>query len=149
TAHVQAQAARHLAEAAHRQAVIALEGQYTGLFTKAVELLGATREVTKTIEIEKGRGKARELVTDTEPNLEMRPRASYALERIARDSKRDHWSIMEVLCAYVRSRQNTGEPASRPDGVKFYEWLGTIKRPRVDIQAALTVIGQRLDKRFA
>lgn len=26
----------------------------------------------------------------------------YALERIAQDSKKDHWPIMEILTAYVR-----------------------------------------------
>src|SRR3982751_6161439 len=37
------------------------------------------------------------------PNLEVRLGAIYALERIPRDSERDHWPIMEVLCAYVRN----------------------------------------------
>jgi uncharacterized protein YjbI with pentapeptide repeats len=141
TAHVQAQAAR-------RQADIAREGQYTALFTKAVELLGATREVKKTVEVKKASIKERELVTDTEPNLEMRLGAIYALERIARDSERDYWPIMEVLCAYVRNHRNTGEPKPRPDGAKagsdeFEAWLRTIEKPRVDVQAALTVIGNR------
>src|SRR5215203_1562443 len=34
--------------------------------------------------------------------LEMRLGAIYALERIARDSERDHWPIMETLTTYVR-----------------------------------------------
>jgi hypothetical protein len=148
TAHVQAQAARHQAEAARRQADIAQEGQYTALFTKAVEQLGATREVKKTVEAE---GK-RELVTDTEPNLEVRLGAIYALERIAIDSERDHWPIMEVLCAYVRNSQNCGQPVQRPPDLKigsldFRMWRESIKQPRVDIQSALTVIGQRPPER--
>jgi Pentapeptide repeats (8 copies) len=143
TAHVQAQAARH-------QAAIAQEGHYTGLFTKAVEQLGATREVKKTVEVE---GK-RELVTDTEPNLEVRLGAIFALERIARDSERDRWPIIEVLCAYVRNPQNCGEPAPLPDGAKpgsdeFNAWLDEIKPPRVDLQAALVVIGRRPPERIA
>jgi hypothetical protein len=38
----------------------------------------------------------------TEPNLEVRIGSIYALERIARDSDRDHIQIMEIVCAYVR-----------------------------------------------
>jgi hypothetical protein len=34
--------------------------------------------------------------------MEVRLGGIYALERIARDSKKDHWTIMEVLTAYVR-----------------------------------------------
>ena len=40
--------------------------------------------------------------TRTEPNLEVRLGAIYALERIAQDSERDHIPIMETLCAYIR-----------------------------------------------
>jgi uncharacterized protein YjbI with pentapeptide repeats len=82
----------------------------------------------------------------------MRLGAIYALERIARDSERDHWPIMEVLCAYVRNPRNAGEPKPRPDGTKarsdeFRAWLRTIEKPRVDVQAALTVIGDRPKER--
>jgi uncharacterized protein YjbI with pentapeptide repeats len=140
TAHIQAQAAR-------RQAEIAQEGHNTGLFTKAVEQLGATRQVTRHLSATgnkdpkagqkavSNKTKASELITETEPNLEVRLGAIYALERIARYSERDHWSIMEVLCAYVRDRQNSGEPA--PDTER-----------RVDIQAALTVVRRRPPERI-
>ena len=143
TAHVQAAAARH-------QADVAQEGFYTSLFTKAVEQLGTTREV-KTYEKIKGT-KKREAVTATEHNLEVRLGAIYALDRVARDSERDHWPIMQVLCAYIRNPQNCGAPVSRPDGTevgsKEYDaWRKSIKPPRVDVQAALTVVGQRLECR--
>jgi hypothetical protein len=80
--------------------------------------------------------------------------AIYALDRIARDSERDHWPIMEVLCAYVRNPQNCGEPTPRPDDAeplsdKFQSWFNAIRKPRVDIQAALSVIGQRPKERVA
>jgi hypothetical protein len=94
TAHVQATAARH-------QADVAQDGLYTSLFTKAVEQLGATRE-SKTSQKAPG-GQKIEITTTTEPNLEVRLGAIYALERIAQDSLRDYWSIFEVLCAYVRN----------------------------------------------
>ncbi len=51
----------------------------------------------------------------------------YALERIARDSARDHWQVMEYLCAFARN-------LSPADGVQQ------------DIQAVLTVVGRRESK---
>jgi hypothetical protein len=93
TAHWAAQAARHQADTAR-------EGQYTDLFTRAVEQLGATREVKRYVDVDDGAGgKRREQCNETEPNLEVRLGAIYALDRVARDSERDHWPIMQVLCA--------------------------------------------------
>lgn len=57
----------------------------------------------------------------------------YSLERIAQDSPRDHWSIMEVLAALVRDRRGlTDEGHTKPP--LTYE---------KDIQAAILVIGRR------
>ena len=72
---------------------MAREEHYTTLFTAAVQQLGAMREV------QEGVGRR------TEANTEARLGAIYALERIAQDSERDHWSIMETLCAYVRKNR--------------------------------------------
>jgi uncharacterized protein YjbI with pentapeptide repeats len=147
TAHVQATAARH-------QANVAQEGFYTSLFTKAVEQLGATREVKTYQEVDDGAGgKKREAVTKTEPNLEVRLGAIYALDRIARDSERDHWPIMEVFCAYIRNPQNCGSPVPLPGAEgsaakTFQNWLPLVE-PRTDVQAAITVIGRRSVARIA
>ncbi len=65
---------------------------------------------------------------DGDPVIEVRLGALYALERTAQDSLRDHIQIMEILCSYVR--QNS--PLKNND-----------KKPREDIQAALTIIGRR------
>ena len=141
TAHIQAQATRHQAETGR-------EAHYTSLFTKAVEQLGSTREVKETIEVDDEiGGKKRETATKTEPNLEVQLGAIHALDRVARDSSRDHWPIMEVLCAYVRNPQNTGLPKLKPgtagpDSEDFSAWWQSIKM-RVDVQAALTVVGHR------
>ena len=89
------------------------EGHITDRFTKAIEQLGKT--------------------DGTIPNVEVRLGAIYALERIAVDSPRDHWTIMEILTAYVR--QN----APLLPGVDFVEG----ETPRTDIQAILTVLGRR------
>ena len=98
------------------------QGQITDRFTKAIEQLGK--------------------LDDDKPNLEVRLGAIYALERIARDSPRDHWTIMEVLTAYVRQnssvipfKKTSGKPPVEP----FEK-----PRPRADIQAILTVLGRRL-----
>ncbi|MBI3705785.1 MAG: pentapeptide repeat-containing protein [Rhizobiales bacterium] len=135
---------------AHQQTGIAREGHYTSLFTKAVEQLGATREVKTYQEIDDGSGqKKREPITTTEPNLEVRLGAIYALDRIARDSERDHVPILEVLCAYIRNQQNCGTPLPFPglESGKLAEWLQAAK-PRVDVQAAITSIGQRSKERI-
>src|SRR5271166_411168 len=60
----------------------------------------------------------------------------YALERIARDSSRDHPTVMEVLSACVRQYRDQW-PKPDPDGTTHEQ------SPRPDIQAALTVIGRR------
>src|SRR5262249_23676715 len=99
------------------------EGQITDRFTKAITQLGDT-------------------------NLAIRLGGIYALERIAKDSASDHWSVMEVLTAFVReySYGRTTSP---------WAWLSMLfakdqlaedrakSQPPADIQAILTVIGRR------
>ena len=53
------------------------DGQITERFTKAIDQLGSEK-------------------------LEVKLGGIYALERIARDSEKDHWTIMEVLTAFLR-----------------------------------------------
>ncbi len=89
------------------------QGHITDRYTKAIEQLGKK--------------------DGDRPNLEVRLGAIYALERIALDSIRDHWPIMEVLTSYVR--QNAPLDPDKPY-VKN-------ERPAVDIQAILTVLGRR------
>jgi|SRR5579871_2355695 len=104
------------ARAGDKTVQIMEQGHITDRYTKAIEQLGK--------------------LDGDKPNIEVRLGAIYALERIARDSPRDHWTIMEVLTAYVRQNApvvNPGEtPATPPP-----------RRPRTDIQAILTVLGRR------
>ena len=91
---------------------VAQEGQITERFTRAIQLLGDRK------------------------NLEVRLGGIYALERIAKDSRKDHWPIMEILTAYVREQ------------ARWVESSGTSLppaeiRPPADIQAIMTVIGRR------
>jgi uncharacterized protein YjbI with pentapeptide repeats len=103
-----------------RRVKVAEQGHITDRYTKAVEQLGA-------------------LTAQNKPNVEVRLGAIYALERIAQDSLRDHWTIMEVLTAYVR--QNAPAPANKP--TKKENEAAIAKGPATEIQAILTVLGRR------
>lgn len=119
------------------------ERRITDSFTKAAELLG-------------------------NPEPEVRIGAIYALERIAGESKRDHWPIMETLTAYVRTKspassaQVKAQDASRlnqshssDEAVSAYAVAtaeGTTEAAQAstklatDIQAVLTVLTRRTVK---
>ena len=96
----------------------------TDRFTKSVEQLGKVNLATK---------KKEETV---------RSGGIYALERIAHDSPKDHWTIMEVLSSYVRNESPAVRSEVPEDWQEKEEWLSK-NRISNDIQAALTVIGRR------
>jgi hypothetical protein len=114
-------------KATQKNLEIAQEGQITERFTRAVEQLG-------------------------NPAMEIRLGGIYALERIANESDRDYWPIMEILTAYVREKS----PEETIERIKITysplkflvndneknEKLEVTKMP-LDIQAILTVIGRR------
>lgn len=106
---------------AHIQSNTAAQGLITDRITKAVEQLGAEKTVWE------------EDKQHSKPNLEVRLGGIYALERIAQDSERDHITVMEILCAYVRENARIFNKAYRKENVN----------PRADIQAVMTVIGRR------
>ena len=111
--------------------VVSQEKHKTDLFTKAIEQLGSEK-------------------------LEVRLGGIYALERIARDSEKDHGPIMEVLTAYVRvhapwppkkppeAKEQPAETGKPVPGEKEPATKPTPEvKPRADIQAILTVLGRR------
>ena len=72
-------------------------------------------------------------------DVDVRLGGIYSLERIAKDSPKDHWTVMEVLTAYVRSK------SPLPEG-----WIKVAPEKRkplpnvtIDVQSALTVIARR------
>ena len=87
-------------------------GQFTDRYTKAIEQLGSDK-------------------------LDVRIGAIYALERIARESRRDQSTVMEVLTAFIRDHSHEPWPVDK-DGVQDGE-----KKTRPDVQAAATVVGRR------
>ncbi|MGW4527716.1 pentapeptide repeat-containing protein [Amycolatopsis sp. NPDC004378] len=88
------------------QVRITEQGQFTERFTNAITQLGAQN------------------------SLEIRLGGIFALERIARDSERDHATVMEVLTAFIREHAPVS-PCNED------------RSPDADIQAAVTVIGRR------
>ena len=109
-----AEAANRNAEAANKNAETANQKQITERFSKAIEQLGSDKP---------------EVILG----------GIYTLERIARDSEPDQWTIMEVLTAFVRQNApviKENESQSLKDQEKFLEL-------RISIQACLTVIAER------
>ena len=70
-----------------RNFVLSREGQVTDRYTKAIEQLGSDK-------------------------LDVRIGGIYALERIARDSAKDHPTVMEVLTAFIRAHSREPWPPS-------------------------------------
>ena len=87
----------------------------TDRYTKAVEQLGS-----KTLDVRIG--------------------GIYALERVARDSARDHPAVMDVLTAFIREHSWEQWPVPRTEEEEN-EDLVEFTRP--DIQAAFRVVGRR------
>jgi len=100
--------ARRQVTATQQQMVITQEQIITNRFSKAVEQLGSEQ-------------------------LAVRVGAIYSLERIAKDSIRDHWTVMEVLSFFIQDRcplRNGNETSQKIDASK-------------DVQAAVIVLGRR------
>ena len=123
---------------ADKQTQISQESHYTELFTKAVEQLGAVREI---------QGK------EPEPAIEIRIGAIYSLERLAKDSERDYGPIIETLAAYIREHcrdpKSFDEEDWSGDELKQerQEWIESLRENppagRSDVAAALTVLSRR------
>jgi uncharacterized protein YjbI with pentapeptide repeats len=100
----------------HRNIQIAQKCQLTERFTCSIDQLGKNND-------------------SNHPQIDVRLAGIYAFGRIARDSKRDRQTILDILDAYVResSRSVSFQQTQQEDSP--HEPRG----PRVDIQAALTV----------
>ncbi len=70
--------------------------------------------------------------------LDVRIGGVYALERVARDSARDHPTVMEVLTAFIRENSHDRRP---PPGHPASQEQERSTRP--DVQAAVTAVGRR------
>jgi membrane protein implicated in regulation of membrane protease activity len=108
------------------------QGQITDRYTKAIEQLGSDK-------------------------LDVRLGGIYALERIAKDSKQDHPTVVEVLSAFVREHSDPAHTDTEPSIAKV---LSTFlqgdsepaaerevdakqpRKPMTDVRAALSVLGR-------
>jgi hypothetical protein len=129
-----AKAANESAIAANKNAEIALKNvkisedkQITERFAKAIEQLASDK-------------------------IEVRLGAIYTLERIAKDSEKDQWTIMEVLTAFVRENTPVKKYEKSQDkkplidywiNIQQEEEIKELPKLRLDIQECLTVIGRR------
>jgi len=97
-----------------RNYMLSREGQVTDRYTKAIEQLGSG-------------------------NVDVRIGGIYSLERLARDSAKDHPTVMENLATFVREQSGERWPPvdeqSRADV--------PLRMTRPDVQAAVAVIGRR------
>jgi Pentapeptide repeats (8 copies) len=79
--------------------------------------------------------------------IEIRVGGIYTLERIARDSLDDYWTVMETLTTFVRERakwKGPGSPlAEIMSGYDDADRLAHPPEPAADIAAVLAVIGRR------
>jgi hypothetical protein len=92
--------------------LLSRQGQVTDRYTKAIEQLGSDK-------------------------LDVRIGGIYALERIARDSAKDHPTVMEVLTAFIREHSHEQWPLPDAEGRERK------RQTRPDVQAAVTVVGRR------
>jgi len=98
----------------------AQEGQITERFTRAVDQLGNDK-------------------------VEIRLGGIYALERIANESDKDYWQIMEILTNFVRINSPVIDWDNKIQELKTpsSEHIKDKCKVRVDIQAVINVIGRR------
>ena len=115
---------------AARALVLLRRGQVADRYTKAIEQLGSSE-------------------------LDVRIGGIYALESVARDSARDHPTVMEVLTAFVREHSREQWPPPDSPRATWITWRGRFRTggrqqerfTRPDVQAAVTVLGRRDAKR--
>jgi uncharacterized protein YjbI with pentapeptide repeats len=74
--------------------------------------------------------------------IDIRLGGIYALEQIAIDSAKYHWTIVEILSAFVREKCPLDDVAT-PTGSSEKTLLQVRKKVSADIQAAMTVLGRR------
>jgi hypothetical protein len=111
-------------DVSRRTLEVSQQGQLTSRFSNAAELLGTAD-------------------TRNGDALPVRLGGIYSLERIARDSSRDYWPIIEILTGYVRSRAARDLRKERQDGSGVFAAGRELFNPPTDVQAVLSVLRRR------
>lgn len=120
-AHRRIRALERQVQIGQEQLQVSQEGQITERFTRAIEQLGSQE-------------------------MAIRLGGIYALERIANDSDKDYWPIMETLTAYVRENtpwQEAPTVEAAIPAAAVTSAPAVPAKPATDIQAILTVLGRR------
>jgi uncharacterized protein YjbI with pentapeptide repeats len=115
------------------------------LNSRVYRITARTLEVTEQGHITERYTKAIEQLGNNE--LTIRLGGIYALERIAKDSNRDHPTVVEVLSAFVRERSDPAHTDSKPSDATLFslsdpEQPGKRPKPASDVRAALTVLAR-------
>jgi uncharacterized protein YjbI with pentapeptide repeats len=150
---------------------VALNAYYAAKRNQVMERNAITAEKTLAIGIENTKLIQNRLIAERfigsiaqlgHEKVETRIGAIYALERIAQDFPQEHWTIMEIITAFVRENAPV-QPERKPQkpedimAIDFGKNRDRVRRQksvdyslswesfklRTDIQAALTVIGRR------
>jgi hypothetical protein len=122
------------------------ETHYTSIFSRAVEQLGQTREIKRTVHID---GAATE-TTMTVPNIEVRLGGIHSLARLAEESRRDAEKISNMLRSYVRENSwsdRSGNQVAKPNWSPEHAWqwgsqLGQNPSDRSALDASVEWIGR-------
>lgn len=129
-----------------RQTKTAEQGLITDRINKAVEQLGAEKVVKRPSDtIIKKNTPPHDLLplVNTSvlselsvPNIEVRIGAIHALERISKDSPRDHSAIMDIICSYIRENSTIDSSIVFPlkpwNGIKEYRDIDIIELHRTE-----------------
>jgi hypothetical protein len=119
-----------------------------GTLLQAVVVLGAVIVAVRTWRVVTEGGQHTERLTRTveqltHPHVQLRLAAIFALEQLARDSRRGRAAIADILCSYVRT--GSPWPPSRPGQYVEHapiEQLLPLEWRAVDVQAAMIVLGR-------
>jgi hypothetical protein len=96
------------------------ETQFTSIFSKSVDQLGATREHKEARDSDDGS----EAITRTVPNIEVRLGGIHALARLAGDSPTDSSKVGKLLVSYIRENSwydREGRRFSKPELIASHD----------------------------
>ena len=112
---------QHTRDKDREQAELAREGQVTERYVEAIKLLGSDSETERLGGI-------------------------YALERIMKDSEKDHWTVVEVLASFVRHRCERRDDTHIVEVDGEHGTLTVSNPPTRDGVAAFEVLCRRPDR---
>ncbi len=114
-----------------QQILISRENQFATLFSNSIKQLGTPLASESAEQTPKAKSSS----------FDVRIAGIYGLERVARDSSRDHWPIMEILCRYVRQNHRAEKVDSGT--TTSIDQLKSLPEPPFDLETAMIALGRR------